>query len=175
MNISNDTIIGIFIYGTLRNDCLPLSKYAISFNKNAITYKATLKAAKLYFDSIYPFIVMDKSDSVVSGLFVIPNNICDKLKEINNIEQEGILYKCIIVDIVTEIGVYKAYTYCREYCSKSILIKTGNWLTCNKIELVIEYLRKNENITNSNLLDHLIQKTNGDITLIKSFIKWNIK
>ena len=83
MNVPNDIIIGMFIYGTLRNDCLPLSKYAISFNKNVITYKATLNSAKLYFDSIYPFIVMDKSDSVVSGLFVIPNNIYDKLKEIN--------------------------------------------------------------------------------------------
>lgn len=58
--------VGIFVYGTLRNDSGSTAAYTAKFNEGCVSVPAILKDARMYFDSHYPFVTLGQvSPSVV--------------------------------------------------------------------------------------------------------------
>ena len=52
--------VGIFVYGTLRNDSGCTSRYSAAFNEGCVSVPATLPAAALFFDAYYPYVMLDE-------------------------------------------------------------------------------------------------------------------
>ena len=124
--------IGIFVYGTLRSDVFPQSQYYNMYDCYVLS--AYLKGGKLYFDSVYPYIVLDDSDSIVKGQIIFPTNLKKKIIETDKIENEGYMYKRVIVSIVIKETneIINAYTYVRNYNINSVEIKSGDWALFNQ-------------------------------------------
>ena len=127
---------GIFVYGTLRSDVFPRSKYYNMYDCEAIS--AYLKGGKMYFDSLYPYIILDNSESIIIGQIIFPKNLKNKIIETDRIENEGIMYKRVIVSVILNDTkeTINAYTYIRNYDNKSIEIESGDWALCNKEDLI---------------------------------------
>ena len=164
----------IFVYGTLRKEfekTIPYSKY---FNKNTTSKPAKLLNAKLYYDSIYPYVIIDNeiTESYVDGLLVFPEYMDDKLKEADKIE--GNLYKRTISNILCDNIIVNAFVYIRHNISAGdIIVSLTDWTTVNIKDLNIEYLIKNYNLE-YDIANNILEKTNNDMVLVKSLIKWNI-
>jgi gamma-glutamylcyclotransferase (GGCT)/AIG2-like uncharacterized protein YtfP len=174
---------GIFVYGTLRSDCLELTEYNKKFNNGCITIPAMIHGAQLYYDGYYPYmIITNNKDNIVYGKFVIPiiTTIENKIKECDIIENEGTMYSRIIVDILTEsshidniFNKEQAFTYIRTYINKfDIKIEGGDWLYVNKKELLLQYLHNKYSNIEKHILIEIIDRSNSDCRLIDSLIKW---
>jgi gamma-glutamylcyclotransferase (GGCT)/AIG2-like uncharacterized protein YtfP len=183
----SSTVSGIFVYGTLRNDCIEKSDYNKTFNNGCISIPATLNGAQLYFDGYHPFIILtDNKNDIVYGQFVIPvtKTIENKIKETDIVEHESILYHRIIVDIITEPHNKdiryneKAYTYIKKSIDTvnyyDVKIDGGNWIHINKNYLLLTYL-KNKYNKDADTLKEIVIRSNYDLRVAESLLKWIYK